>query len=156
MDWVHLHLALNHVPVLGTLFILLILITGLIKRSDELIRLSLLSFVVLTAIAIPIKFTGDFAFEASAQQPWMEKSRAEAHEQAADQATMGIFLMGCVAAVGLFMSRQRQKPPKAILIITLILAAATFGLMARTANLGGQIRHEEIRKTSQLETVFFE
>ena len=41
-------------------------------------------------ISIPIKFTGDFATEQSAEEPWLIDTFVSAHEQAADQATTGI------------------------------------------------------------------
>lgn len=140
-----MHLALNHVPVLGSLFVALILIAGFVKKSEELKRMSLWWFVALTALAIPIKFTGDFAFEVNEKAAWMESSLAKAHEQSADQATTGVFLLGMVAGVGLFLGRKGRAMPKWVYPATLILALVTFGLMARAANLGGQIRHTEIR-----------
>jgi uncharacterized membrane protein len=48
-------------------------------------------------------------------------------------------LIGLVAAV-----RGRPVPAK-ITSTALVLSLATTALMARTANLGGQIHHEEIR-----------
>lgn len=75
----------------------------------------------------------------------MEASMAEAHEQSADQATTGVFLLGIVAGIGLFLGRKGRSTPKWVYPATLILALVTFGLMARAANLGGQIRHTEIR-----------
>jgi uncharacterized membrane protein len=145
MNWVHLHLALNHIPVLGTLFVGILLVTALVKRSDELKRLSLVWFVALMAISIPIKFTGDFAFESAANSPWLPVAGVAAHERAADQATTGMFLLGLLAAFGLFRGRGQRSLPRWVVTATLILALATFAMMARTANLGGQLRHEEIR-----------
>lgn len=145
MNWVHLHLALNHVPVLGVLFAFILLVVGLIKRSDELKRTSLCFLLVLTLISIPIKFTGDFAYEKTSEEPWMSASIAEEHEQSADQATTAVFLLGIAAAFGLFRGRGKRTIPTWVYATTLILALATFVLMARTANLGGQIRHPEIR-----------
>lgn len=145
MNWVHLHLALNHIPVLGTLFVGLMLATALIKRSEELKRMSLAWFVALTIISIPIKFTGDFAHDVVADSEWLSAAGVAAHEQSADQATTGMFLLGLVAAFGLFRGRGPKPIPGWIVGVTVILALMTFALMARTANLGGQLRHKEIR-----------
>lgn len=145
MNVVHLHLALNHVPVLGTLFVLLLLVAGYLKKSDELKRMSLWWFVVLMLVAIPIKFTGDLAYTATESAAWMDEELAVAHEQSADQATTGIFLLGIAAGAGLFQSRKGKAMPAWVYPAVVILALATFALMARAANLGGQIRHEEIR-----------
>lgn len=145
MNWVHLHLALNHIPVLGTLFVIMMLATALIKRSEELKRISLAWFVALTIISIPIKFTGDFAHEAVAESDWLSASGVAAHEQSADQATTGMFLLGLVSAFGLFQGRGQRPISGWVVGTTMFLTLVTFALMARTANLGGQLRHEEIR-----------
>ncbi|MFT5493677.1 MAG: putative membrane protein, partial [Limisphaerales bacterium] len=76
---------------------------------------------------------------------WMETPMATAHEQSADQATTGVFLLGIAAGVGLFLGRKGRAMPKWVYPVALALALVTFGLMARAANLGGQIRHTEIR-----------
>ncbi len=153
MNWVHLHLALNHIPVLGTLFVGIMLATALVKRSEELKRMSLVWFVALTIISIPIKFTGDFAHEAVAQSKWLAADGVAAHEQAADQATTGMFLLGLVAAFGLFRGRRQRPIPGWVVGATVFLAVVTFALMARAANLGGQLRHEEIRSISTIHTL---
>lgn len=145
MNWVHLHLALNHIPVLGTLFVGLLLVTAIIKRNPELVRLSLTWFVTLTLVSIPIKFTGDFAHQATIDSEWLRSEMVANHEQAADQATGAIFLLGLFAAYGRFQGRAKRPIPIWLTAVITILTLATFALMARTANLGGQLRHEEIR-----------
>ena len=146
MNWPHLHLALNHLPVFGTLFVLLLFAFALIRRNAELMRVSLWAFVILTAISVPIKYTGDYAFENLMQDPAVTDEFVRPHEKAADQATTAVFVLGVIAAVGLFLSRRGKVAPKWLLWVLLIAAIATFGLMARTANLGGRIKHPELRE----------
>ena len=145
MDWIHLHLALNHVPVLGTLFVGLLLGVALIRKSDELKRVSLVAFVALAVVSIAIKFTGDFAHEKLDDAAWLDQDRAAAHEQSADQATTGMFLLGLAAAFALWQGRSERELRPVTLWVVLALAVATFALMARTANYGVELRHEEIR-----------
>ena len=147
MDWVHLHLALNHVPVIGSLFVGLLLVTAILKKSEELRRLSLWWMVGLMLIGIPIKFTGDLAVDRAKEIEGIEQARIEAHEQSADQATTGIFLAGIAAAIALFKARKGNPVPQWGMIATVVLTLVTFALMARSANLGGEIRHPEIRKS---------
>lgn len=145
MDALHLHLALNHVPVFGALFVSLLLLTALCKKDEGLKRLGLWWALALTLISIPIKFTGDYAEKAAHSQPWLIESYAEIHEQAADQATTVIFLMGTVALLALILARKGKTVPQWAFALTLLLGIATFALMVRTAYLGGLIRHAEIR-----------
>ena len=147
MNWVHLHLALNHVPVLGTFFVGLLLVAPLVRNSEELKRCSLIGFVALALVSIPIKFTGDFANEKLAGASWLAEDRVTVQEQAAEQATTGMFLLGLAAAFALWQGRGSRPIAQATLWTVLLLSLLTFLLMIRTANLGGEIRHEEIRQS---------
>lgn len=148
MDWTHLHLALNHVPVLGTPFLLGFFLWSWARGQAVTLRFCLWLFVVLAVASIAIKFTGDFAAEALEKTPGFDKALIERHEQSADQATTGVFFMGIAAAVALFLSRGGRETPKWSLGLLALLALATFALMVRCANLGGHIRHPEIRPAS--------
>jgi hypothetical protein len=145
MDWPHLHLALNHVPVLGTSFLLGILLWSWARSQAVTLRLSLWLFVVLAVVSVAIKFTGDFAAEEVGAGPGFDRALIEQHEESADQATAGVFFMGITAAVALLLSRGGRATPKWLLGLLALFALATFALMARTANFGGHIRHPEIR-----------
>ena len=72
----HLHLVLNHIPVLGTmLFAPLVLVWGLLRRSRDVTQIGLLLAVLLAATTIPIYLTGEPAEE---QRP---EERDELHQQ---------------------------------------------------------------------------
>jgi uncharacterized membrane protein len=146
VDAVHLHLALNHVPVLGTVFVAVALVVSLWRKNAEFVRLSLWATMLISGASIAIKFTGDAAWEDL--RPWPQPydgARVERHESAADQATTGVFVAGVAAAAVLFIARRRPQVPaaQAGMVVTFLLV--TFLLMARTANLGGQLRHPHLR-----------
>jgi hypothetical protein len=145
MDWTHLHLALNHVPVLGTPFLLGFLVWSWLRRQAVTLRFCLWLFVVLAVASIGIKFTGDFAAETIGVLPGFNKTMIDRHEESADQATAGVFFMSLAAAVALILSRKGRPTPAWSLGLLAVLALVTFALMTRTANLGGHIRHPEIR-----------
>lgn len=146
MDWTHLHLALNHVPVIGTPFLLLLLVWGWARRSAEITRLALLWLVPFAVLSIALKFTGDFAAQESAGRLEPLRDFVERHEQAADQATTGVFLLGVAAGVALFLGRRGRRVPPWSLAAVLGIGLVTAGLLGRTANLGGQIGHPLLRQ----------
>lgn len=148
MDWIHLHLALNHIPVLGTPFILCVFLWSWLKNQTATLRFCLWLFVFYAAASIAIKFTGDFASEQLVNVSEATKTLIGSHEESADQATAGIFLTGIYAAAALFTSRDRRSVPRWSLTTLALIALLTSALLARTANLGGQIKHPEIRKTT--------
>jgi hypothetical protein len=57
-------------------------------------------------------------------------------------------ILGVAAAVGLVRSRGGRSAPRRYATAVLLLALLASGVLARTANLGGQIRHSEIRAAS--------
>lgn len=145
MSWTHLHLALNHIPVLGAPFLMLLLAWGCWKRSRDLTRTALWWFVAFAVLAIALKFIGDFAAEEASERLRPVGDYVTAHEQSADQATTGVFLLGIASAVAVFLGRETRSTPAWILGVVLFLALGTTLLMARAANLGGRINHPEVR-----------
>lgn len=143
MNWAYVHLILNHIPVLGTLFGLALLGWGVWRRNESLQRAALATFVCAALVAIPVYLTGEPAEEAVEHLAGTAESAIKPHEQAALVALIGLELLGAVALARLVLRHARVSPLLGRL--ALVLALLTAGLMARTANLGGQIRHGEIR-----------
>jgi hypothetical protein len=150
MNYAHWHLTLNHVPVVGSFFVLGLLAWALWRRSEELKWTSLGATVLVALLTIPAYRTGEPAFEAAMEvleaTPEDEDPIVKAHENAAGLAFGGIALAGVVALAGLIRARVTRKPIAPALVLSVfILVIGTAVLMARAANLGGQIRHSEIR-----------
>jgi uncharacterized membrane protein len=151
MTWAHLHLALNHVPVVGILLVVLLLAAAVIRRSGELTRASFWLLVVLALITLGVYLTGEPAEELVEGLPGFSEPIVEQHEEAALVATIGMSILGLLAAMGLIRRRAGQDSSgyrKTVLLFGL----AVGGLLAWTANLGGQIRHTEIRSQAQATT----
>ena len=144
MNPVHLHLMLNHVPVLGSVFGLLLLGAALLRKSRELQKVSLAVCVIAAAVAIPVYFTGEPAEERREHLPGVAKAIIEEHEEAAVVALVSILVLGAVAAAGLIVFRGQRSIPRWFVNAS-FMALVTVGLMLRTANLGGKVRHTEIR-----------
>ena len=145
MDPAHLHLILNHLPVIGTAFTLALLLVALLKNSEELKRVSLAFLVAVTLLAVPVYLTGAPAEQSIMQLPGIEEAFIEQHKGAAQWAFGAQVVLGVVALVGWFVTRRGKPLPKWCAGVLLVLTLAVGGLMARAANLGGQIRHPEIR-----------
>ena len=145
MNGAHLHLLLNHLPLLGTVFGLLLLLFSLWRKSAELQRVSLGVFVLTALSSVPAYLTGEPAEGVVEHLPGVAKAFIEAHESAALVAFAVGIATGIVALASLFLAWRSQQFPTWLTLATLFLALATGGLMARAANLGGMIRHTEIR-----------
>lgn len=150
MDGVYLHLAMNHIPVIASLFGLVILAYGVLRRSDPLTSTGLVIMVVTGLVAIPVYLTGEPAEEVAEGLPGVIESMIGAHEDLAQFALWSALISGVVAIAALFYFRARPEgnAKRMILWASLACAAVTVGLMGWTAKLGGVIRHTEIRAAS--------
>ncbi len=144
MDAVHVHLALNHVPVVGLGLSFLLLLAAVVMKSDDAKRLALGTFVLVALIALPAYFTGKAAEDAVEKLPGVSEDLIERHEDAATFALVGVEIVGVVTLGGLFLF-SRASVPKWLVAVVLVLSLAESGLLAWTAYVGGQIRHSEIR-----------
>jgi uncharacterized membrane protein len=145
MNSAHLHLMLNHIPVLGMGFGLALLGWALPRKSEELKRTSLGLFIIIALLSIPAYLTGEPAEELVENLPGVDKASIEQHEEAAQVAFVGVLILGAATLVGLIFFGLGKSVPNSLSVIVLVLSLIVFVLMARTANLGGSIRHTEIR-----------
>src|SRR3984893_10280281 len=153
MDPAHVHLLLNHVPTVGFVIGLMLFVTSLIAKNAELKRASLVIFVGMALLTIPTYVSGNAAEEilcaggaktAVCADPGVSKSLIRTHEGAALLAFAAIILTGSFAWLGLWQIRRTLRAENWNLAVILLLSLVAFGLVARAANIGGEIRHPEI------------
>jgi len=143
MNVAHLHLLLTHLPVLGTLFGLGLGAYALLLRKPDVLKAALGVFVLAGLTAGAAYLTGEGA-EETAEGLGIDEAYVERHEEAAGRALLGAGALGVMALAGLAFSRGKPVGSP-VAFGALALGAVVMGLMAYTANLGGQIRHAEIR-----------
>jgi hypothetical protein len=147
MNLAHLHLILNHVPIIGTIIGLGLFLVSFAEKNDDLKRAGLLVLAAVGLLALPTFFSGIGAQGAIRRDPAVSAVLIERHEGAAILALFFMEISGALALVGLW-QRHRLSTGKRwswTLIAILFFAAVTAGLMARVGTTGGEIRHPEIR-----------
>jgi uncharacterized membrane protein len=144
MDGTHVHLLLNHFPIIGTLIGTLLLIYSFLKKEIKIQQISLAIIFVMAALAIPVFLTGETAEETVENLPGVMKSLIHEHEEASEVAFWVMMATGLLALISIGMQMLETGFAKTLIIITLILSIVSSGLMARAGYLGGQIRHTEL------------
>ena len=144
MNPVQLHLMLNHIPLVGIGFVILLLLIALLRRSSELITVSLI-FVILVALwAIPAHRTGEAAEEFVEGLPGISEQLVQAHDKSADITFIFIEAVGALALVTLVIRRFNRQLGNRLSVFTLIGLIIAGGLIAWTANQGGKIHHGDL------------
>ena len=145
MPWAHIHLALNHVPVIGLPIVVLLLVWGLVRRNAELIRAAFGLLVLLALVTLVVQLTGEPAEELVEGLPGVLDSIVERHEEAALIGTIGMSGLALLALFGWWRSRGGRTLARWYPGVVLIGGLLLSGYFGWVANLGGQIRHSEIR-----------
>ena|SRR5947209_1286055 len=148
MSAAHIHLLLNHIPILGTIFGLLLLLYGMLKGSEDIKRASLWAFVITALITIPVYLTGDGAARIVQNLPGVSPDIIGRHDNAATITITAIEILGAISLIGLWLSRRSQIIARWAILSVFVLAVISSGLGVWTGGLGGQVRHTEIRSST--------
>lgn len=143
MNWAYVHLLVNHLPVLGTVFGLALLLAAFWRRGGDLLVASLVVFVLGGALGAFTFWTGERAEDLVEGLPEVTAEVIHEHEESAEQARVAVVALAAAALFALLYRRAAR--PRWAQVIVLLLALVTAGLLARTADLGGKVRHSEIR-----------
>src|SRR5437870_8425020 len=146
MNLAHLHLLLNHFPIIGTVIGLGVFIASFIAKSDDLKSAGLTVFAGVALLSLPAFFSGVGAQAALRRTPAVSAALIERHEGAAILALFFVEITGALACWALY---DRPAFSFAILLFSIVTA----GLMARVGTTGGDVRHPEIRLAADGVTV---
>jgi len=145
MSAAHLHLALNHIPLLGILFGALLLAYGLWRGASDVQKASLGLLAVAGLSTIAVYLTGEPAEEIVEGLAGVSYDAIEAHEELGTYALVAGLLTGFASIVALVLGTIRGRLTRGSVVLTLVVALAATGLIGYTANLGGTISHPELR-----------
>jgi uncharacterized membrane protein len=141
---VHIHLLINHFPIIGTIIGLGLFLIALFGKSEDLQRASLVIFLCMALLTMPTYMSGSAALDAIRHLPGIPLGLVIQHQNAALLAYLFMEFTGLVSWFGLWEYRRNSRLGGVTLTTVLILALATVGLMGNAGNLGGKIRHGEI------------
>jgi hypothetical protein len=147
IDTAHVHLMLNHLPVIGAPILLLVLTIGLVRGSRDLVTVTLALIIGLGVATALVYLTGEPAEELIERRPWFPEALTESHEESATVALIGTLVTGALAAAALVLRRGIWSGRWLPRIVWGALTASTL-LLGWTAWSGGQIRHDEIRSSA--------
>jgi uncharacterized membrane protein len=154
MNNAHLHLLTNHLPILLPIVGLVLLIAGLILKSDIIKRASYCTFIVAAISAIFTLSSGESAEEVLEGMQIAEESFIKEHEEIAEVFAVSLYILGALSVLGLWANWNRKWYSPFILFSVIILSLVTLYYGKLTGTSGGEIRHTEIRDTEACVTPF--
>ena len=140
----HLHLLLNHIPTVGSVVALGLLILALVRRNEHLTHAGLEVLFAIAVLTLPAYMSGAAAYQTLRDQPGISDTAMRIHQDAALAGFTVLEFAGFVAWVALWQTRRRGRAAPGLVPATLLLSIVALALMARAATLGGDIRHPEL------------
>ncbi|ALW86969.1 hypothetical protein AUC43_18925 [Hymenobacter sedentarius] len=146
MSQAHIHLIFNHVPIVGSLFAFVLLAAGLGQNNTSLTRAGLVAVLAAGLLCLPAQLTGEGAAKIVQDMPRVSRALIQAHAAAAEQGFWVLEGAGALALFALLLLKNASPRARLLALLALLATGLSFGLLARAGNLGGLIRHTEIRE----------
>lgn len=148
MDQTHIHLLITHLPIFGSIFGGFVLAHGLWSKSDPT-KIAAYNIFILSAIGAGIAYlTGEAAEETVEGIQGIAENMIEQHEDFAIYALVSLIALGVAAVGGIFLTLKKSALSRTAAMVIFFIALISFGLVARTGYLGGQIRHTELNSAT--------
>lgn len=145
MNDAHLHLVVNHFPIIGTILGLGILVSGIVIKNNAIKNTAYVVFSVVAIFAFLSMATGEGAEEIVEDMPNIGKQIIHEHEEMAEKLAVVLYVLGIVSLIGLYTNFKNNSKATIISYITVVIASFGALLAQQTGTTGGEIRHTEIR-----------
>ena len=144
MDPAHIHLLINHLAVFGSLMGAIVLAHALYTKNNQTKMAAYYVFIISSIGAIIAYLTGEPAEHLVEDMAGISHDTIEAHEDAAIYALYAFIALGVLSLIGLYLALKKHASTRMMALIVMVVSLLSFGIIARTGYLGGQIRHTEI------------
>ena len=145
MNDAHLHMVVNHFPIIGTIFGAGILLAGILFKNNTVKNVAYVLFVVAAVFAAVSMATGEGAEEMVEDMPTVGHDIIHEHEEIAEKLALSLYVLGVVSLFGLYANIKKISQAKLAAILTLVISVIAIYFAQLTGTTGGEIRHTEIR-----------
>lgn len=144
MNLAHLHLVMNHVPTVGSVAALGLLLLGYVRRNEHLKHVGLEVLFVIALLTLPVYVSGVAAMYEIRERPDVSMDAMKLHQDVALFGFTWMEFAGFIAWAALWQWRRRGSPAKGMVPAATALLFMSLVVMGSAATLGGEIRHPEI------------
>lgn len=142
----HLHVLLNHLPLVGLMVAVVVLVAALVLRNPPTIVLGLALVALMAGAAWPVIESGQSSYIRVRELADEEgKAHLRRHMVLAERWDKLYYVTAGVAVLGLLAAWKWPRGFHALAVLALLLAAASLVAGAVIAEAGGKVRHPEFR-----------
>lgn len=142
----HVHVLLNHLPLVGLMVAVLVLVAALVLRNRLAVVLGLALVGLTSGTAWPVIESGQSSYVRVRELADEEgKAHLRHHMVLAERWDKLYYATAVVAALGLLAAWKWPRGFHALALAAAVLAVASLVAGAVIANAGGKVRHPEFR-----------
>ena len=145
MNAAHVHLLLNHLPIIGILVGFIILVSGFVFKSALTRRIGNITLFFAAVFVYPSFNNGEGAEEVVENMPGVSEGLIEKHEELAEQMVNFVTILLPLLLVTFYADWKQKGFLKYVqwTVLAVSFIVIVYGKLVGTT--GGEIRHTEIR-----------
>ena len=152
MNDAHLHMVVNHFPIIGTIFGLGILITGIVMKKNVIKNVAYVLFCISAIFGFASMYTGEGAEEIAENLPSVTDQIIHEHEEMAEKLALVLYVLAGISLVGLFLNFKNHAKASLLSYLAFVIALVAVFIGKQTGTTGGEVRHTEIRANATIGT----
>ncbi len=150
MNEAHLHMVVNHFPIIGTILAIGILIAGVVLKNSTVRNTSYFIFIIAAIFGGLSMGTGEGAEGVVEDMPTVGWEIIHEHEEIAEKLALLLYGLGVLSVVALYLNFKKNTKEKLVSIFILGIGIVSLFLVQKVGTTGGEIRHTEIRTDTTL------
>lgn len=151
MNNAHLHLVVNHLPIIFPIVGVIILLIAILTKSDVSKRNAYIVFILGAVASVAAMATGEGAEDAIENIQGVSENLMHRHEEAAEIFAGMSYFLGAVSLLGFLTSYRNFSLDKLMPVTILIVAGVSLYFAQEAGRTGGKIRHTEIRSAANIQ-----
>ncbi|WP_396164661.1 hypothetical protein [Flavobacterium sp.] len=152
MNDAHVHMVVNHFPIIGTIFGLGILISGIVMKNNVIKNVAYVLFCISAIFGFASMFTGEGAEEIAENLPSITDQIIHEHEEMAEKLALVLYVLAGISLVGLYLNFKKHAKSNLVSYFAFVIALVAVFFGKQTGTTGGEVRHTEIRANATLGT----
>lgn len=150
MNGAHIHLVVNHFPIVGLFIGVLVLLSGFLLKKPQ-VKITALGIFVLSALGSVAAFiSGEEAEEVVEILAVVSDTMIHQHEEFAEVFMIMMLVLGGISLITAYLEFKKSKFSKKGYILVVLISLANIFISKYVGTSGGEITHVEIRINSDV------
>jgi len=145
MNQAHLHLMVNHLPIMGTFVGTVVLLSGYVLKNPIVKRTALGIFIFSCFGILGAHFTGEGAEEIVEELTGISRKLIHHHEDQAAIFGWSLLSVVLLSLITFYLDLKNKSLAKILYVLVIASAFVAVWFAKQTATSGGEVRHTEIR-----------